>query len=54
MFVTVSVLIPVLCLFTHSLFVMCLWYILVYIVFECVCVCVYCIQMCENYDVSEF
>lgn len=31
MFVTVSVLLPFLCLFTHSLFVMCFWYVLVYI-----------------------
>lgn len=40
MFVTVSVLLPFLCLFTHSLLVMCLWYVLVYIALKTVCVCV--------------
>lgn len=41
MFVTVSVLLPFLCMFTCSLFVMCLWYMLVYIVLKKVCVFVY-------------
>lgn len=46
-----------LCLFTHSLLVMCLWYVLVYIALKKVCVCV-CVDVenkmrCGNCDVSR-